>query len=83
MSGARVKIVFVTMDDTTRLPPPHFDSSAAAGPQLPICQIQYETVSTYIILQLASITGGTSPIRQLGLRVVACSWPHHIADGCL
>ena len=53
---------------TTRQPSPHSGVSAAAGPRLLIRQVQYLLSS-----QLTFISEGSSPIRRLGMRLVAYS----------
>ena len=53
---------------TTRQPSPRSGVSAAAGPRLLIRQVQYLLSS-----QLTFISEGSSPIRRLGTRLVACS----------
>ena len=53
---------------TTRQPSPRSGVSAAAGPRLLICQVQYLLSS-----QLTFISEGSSPIRRLGTRLVAYS----------
>ena len=53
---------------TTRQPSPRSGVSAAAGPRLLVRQVQYLLSS-----QLTLISEGSSPIRLLGTRLVACS----------